>query len=176
VRYFRISVAFPARRATKPVKVSPLAPRRTEQSAVHGIIGPPLTFMNRRRWPHVAPNGRAACPRNQPKAGRRGYPVRAWAVAYPIGLVLCEGRAESGPTRNGGPIPYSESRRFLRFFHAINRLAACFKNLGFCFVSRPIRQALTLDTLKSRRRPFPVSEAEFGAPIEPELKLVQIAL
>ena len=47
---------------------------------------------------------------------------------------------------------------------------------AFASVSRPVRQALALDTLKSRRRPFPVSEAEIGAVIVPELKLVQIPL
>jgi hypothetical protein len=41
---------------------------------------------------------------------------------------------------------------------------------------RPIRQALALDTLKSRRRPFPVRITEFGAAIVPELKLVQVPL
>lgn len=43
-------------------------------------------------------------------------------------------------------------------------------------MSRPACQALGLDTLKSRRRPFPVSEVEFGAAIKPELKFVQITL
>ena len=63
-----------------------------------------------------------------------------------------------------------------RLRHAKKRLAVCFRNRGFCLVSRPVRQALALDTLKSNRRPFPVSEAEFGAVIVPELKLVQVPL
>jgi len=63
-----------------------------------------------------------------------------------------------------------------RFRQAKNRLAVCLSHLGFCLVSRPVRQALALDTLKSRRRPFPVSKAEFGAVIVPELKLVQVPL
>ena len=66
--------------------------------------------------------------------------------------------------------------RFRRLLHAKNRFALCFINRGFCLVSRPVRQALALDTLKSSRRPFPVSEAEFGAVIVPELKLIQVPL
>jgi len=69
-----------------------------------------------------------------------------------------------------------EDLRWFRFRQARNLLAVCFRNLWFCLVSRPVRQALALDTLKSRRRPFPVSKTEFGAVIVPELKLVQVAL
>ena len=72
--------------------------------------------------------------------------------------------------------PYLSARTFLRFRQRKNRLALCFRKRGFCLVSRPVRQALALDTLKSRCRPFPVSEAEFGAVIMPELKLIQIPL
>jgi len=43
-------------------------------------------------------------------------------------------------------------------------------------VSRPVRQALALDTMKCLRHPFPVIEAEFGAVIVPELKLIQVPL
>ena len=58
----------------------------------------------------------------------------------------------------------------------MKRFAVCLLNLEFCLVSRPVRQALALNTLKSRRRPFPVRKAEFGAVIVPELKLVQVPL
>jgi hypothetical protein len=46
--------------------------------------------------------------------------------------------------------------------------------LRCCLVNWPARQALALDTLKSRRRPFLVSEAECGVVIVPELKLVPL--
>jgi hypothetical protein len=90
-----------------------------------------------------------------------------WRV-HRVAAVRMRGRL--GPTEDGGPIRYLESRCFLRFLHAKNRLALCFIDLGS--ISRPVRQALALNTLKSRRRPLPVSETEFGAVIVPELKLI----
>jgi hypothetical protein len=48
--------------------------------------------------------------------------------------------------------------------------------LGFCLVSRPVRQALALDTSESLCRPFPIIHAKTGAIIVPELELVQVPL
>jgi len=49
-------------------------------------------------------------------------------------------------------------------------------NLKVFSVSRPVRQALALDTLERSRRPFPVIETEADAVIMPELELIQVTL
>lgn len=49
----------------------------------------------------------------------------------------------------------------LRRFQTRKRLAACF--LDMILVSRTVRQALALDTLESKSRPFPVGYAEASA-------------
>lgn len=43
-------------------------------------------------------------------------------------------------------------------------------------MSRPVRQALALNTFESLRRPFPVADAKAGTIIIAELKFRQIAL
>jgi hypothetical protein len=55
------------------------------------------------------------------------------------------------------------------FFQAKKRLANCV--LFPIFVSRPVRQALALDTLESKNRPFPIRDAEPGAVGVAERKL-----
>jgi len=61
-----------------------------------------------------------------------------------------------------------------RFLQRKKCLAICF--LETRLVSRPVRQALALDTLKSLCRPFSVANPEAGAVIVPELKLIQVTL
>ena len=43
-------------------------------------------------------------------------------------------------------------------------------------VSRPVRQALALDTLESLRRPFPIANAKAGTIVVAELKFRQVTL
>jgi hypothetical protein len=62
----------------------------------------------------------------------------------------------------------------LRFRHVRKRLAACF--LWLILVSRPVRQALALDTLESSHRPFPIGHAKAGTIVIAELEFRQITL
>jgi hypothetical protein len=63
------------------------------------------------------------------------------------------------------------SRRNLQ---AENRLRNC---LFFrILVSAAVRQALALDTLKSKSRPFPIGNAKAGTIVIAELKLCEVAL
>ena len=60
--------------------------------------------------------------------------------------------------------------------HLRNRLTLWRMKLGRCLVGRPVRQALALDTLKSKSRPFPIGNPEAGPVIVAKFKFSQVAL
>ncbi|MFZ0721253.1 MAG: hypothetical protein WAM99_10325, partial [Xanthobacteraceae bacterium] len=91
--------------------------------------------------------------RRQPKLTREfakeGRPGRSERSGGRFANRLLQGFNESfGCARTKSErLHYPQSCR--RFRQCKNRLALCLIHLGFCLVSRPVRQALALDTLKS---------------------------
>jgi len=101
---------------------------------------------------HVFPSIRARKARTP--SLRRQAPVYSGTGQQPADRIH-NGGAES--IRFGTPFRAVNQSVDCRFRHARKRLANCF--LLLISVSRPVRQALALDTLKSNSRPFPIGNA-----------------
>src|SRR6202167_5279133 len=89
----------------------------------------------------------------------------------PLGLILPAGRNSESTCWVIVPAVHNGDR-FLR--QRKNLLTSCF--LCLILVSRPIHQALALDTLESSCRPFPIGNAKARTIVIAELKFRQIVL